>query len=188
MDTWYEQLESLKIHIASRDPKLKIVFDDVDASGFKLHEIIKKPYPALIGAIIGQKIRYTQARKYRSKLYEVLGTDFTPEQVVDLDLTWLGNPHSMIIKNVTQYILENGVDLSTESGIRSLENVKGVGQWTVNTTLLTCLMNWDIFPENDKFLQARIKKLYGSSKNLSEITMKWSPYRSIVTWYLWRWF
>jgi 3-methyladenine DNA glycosylase/8-oxoguanine DNA glycosylase len=46
----------------------------------------------------------------------------------------------------------------------------------------------DLFPMNDKFLQVRMKRLYGANCNISDISARWEPYRSVVTWYLWRWF
>lgn len=188
MEDWYIQLDRLKQHIVTLDPSLKRLFEEVDATGFQLHTVIKDPYPALIGAIIGQKIRYTQAKALRKQLYERFSTKFTPEIILNADLQWLGNKPAQIIRNVTMFILQNNIDLSTEHGIRSLNNVDGIGSWTIDTTLLTCLKSWDIYPEGDKFLQARIKRLYGNNVNIKFITNRWAPYRSLVTWYMWRWF
>src|SRR5437016_4358076 len=78
--------------------------------------------------------------------------------------------------------------INTEEGIRSLINVTGIGSWTIDTTLLTSLMHWDIFPLNDKFLQARMVRLYGKNCDIKAISDKWSPYRSVITWNFWRWF
>lgn len=41
-----------------------------------------------------------------------------------------------------------------------MENVKSIRSWTIETTLLTCLENLNIFKLGDKFLQTRMKKLY----------------------------
>lgn len=188
MDTWYEQLETVKSYLLQRDPALRTVFDTVDASGFRLHTVIKDPYPALIGAIIGQKISYTAAKNLRGQLYARYGTTFTPTMLRNSHLSFLGTVPAAIIHSVTEYILNNNIDLSTEIGIRSLMNVSGIGPWTVETTLLTSFKNWDLYPVGDKFLQARMKRLYGPDHDVIAITGKWAPYRSVVTWYLWRWF
>lgn len=188
MEAWYADLEKLKQVLVERDPRLQPVFTTVDASGFALHTVIKSPYPALIGAIIGQKVRYTQARQERARLYSQYGTDFTPTQLSDQDFAWLGGFRAQAIVNVTEHILTYAPDLSTEDGIRSLTIVPGIGLWTIETTLLTCLMSWDIFPMGDKFLQTRMRRLYGPSVNIKAVTAQWAPYRSVVTWYLWRWF
>lgn len=187
MESWYEQLETVKTYLTDKDPKLRAVFDTVDAGGFKLHTVIKDPYTALLGAIIGQKISYTAARSLRGELYKRYPV-LTPDLINKGDVNFLGPVPAKIIKLVTKYIIENNIDLNTEEGIRSLTKISGIGAWTVETTLLTCLKNWNLFPEGDKFLQKRMQRLYGPSYDVRTITEKWSPYRSVVTWYLWRWF
>lgn len=188
MEAWYAQLAAVKEYLSTRDPKLKSVFTVVDESGFQLHTVIKDPYTALVGAVIGQKITYKMAKMLRGQLYARYGPVVTPTQLKGADLSFLGAVPATIIEAVTSYILINNVDLDTEAGIRSLEAVSGIGPWTIETTLLTCLKNWDIFPRGDKFLQARMKRLYGPNCDIAAISAHWSPYRSLVTWYLWRWF
>lgn len=188
MEDWYRDLALLKSHIAIVDPILVPVFTEVDAGGFRLHEVIKPPYVALVGAIIGQKISYTAARTLRGELYRRYGVHFTPEQLVHQDLSWLGSTPAIIIRNVTRYILSNGVNLETMEGINALRSVPGIGEWTLQTTLLTCLMSWDIFPTGDVFIKARMKRLYGPDVDVVQVSNRWAPYRSVVTWYLWRWF
>lgn len=184
---WYTDLAKIKEYLIAQDPKLKDVFTTVDASGFQLHTIIKDPYVALLGAIIGQKISYTVAKSLRRQLYERY-PNISPTQIRDADLSFLGTVPADIIRRVTQYIFEHNVDLTTEEGIRSLTNVRGIGSWTIETTLLTCLKNWDLFPEGDKFLHKRLQRLYGMKYDLQAISTRWKPFRSVVTWYLWRWF
>ena len=188
MEDWYRQLAVIKDYLIQVDPCLKTVFDTVDQSGFQLHSIIKSPYVALISAIIGQKISYAAAKALRGKLFSIYGTSFGPNDLYRRDLSFLGNVPCTIIQNVTEYILCHNIDLSETSHLLSLQNVSGIGEWTIETTLLTCLKNWDIFPLKDKFLQARMTKLYGKGCDTKTISLKWAPYRSVVTWYMWRWF
>jgi DNA-3-methyladenine glycosylase II len=187
MDEFYTQLTAIKNYLVTISPELKLVFTQVDASGFQLHTVIKSPYVALVGAIIGQKITYTKARSLRGLLYAQLGTSFTPHNVLNSDLNFLDGRVKTIIQTVTHHILFHHLTLDTEAEIRSLEVIPGIGPWTVETTLLTCLKNWDVFPLQDKFLQARMRRIYGLGDMMSH-SLKWAPYRSVVTWYLWRWF
>lgn len=190
MSQWYTQLEQVKQYLLVKDPVLKSVFDTVDQSGFQLHTVVKDPYTALIGAIIGQKISYQNAKRLRSQLYARYGNILIPTQIQNADLSFLGSVPAQIITNVTNYIILNNIDLNTEEGIRLLEIVNGIGPWTIETTLLVCLKHWDIFPAGDKFIQERMRRLYGSldKSNMITITSNWAPFRSVVTWYLWRWF
>jgi len=182
---WYLQLDQVKKYLILNDPILKDFFETVDKNGFKLYTIIKNPYTTLIGAIIGQKISYRNDRKLRSELY---GTNLNPDILYKQDLSFLGIKCSTIIAEVTDFIINSNVNLNTKEGIWSLLNVKGIGQWTIETMLITSLKDWDIFPLGDKFIQTRMKRLYGINCDMKIISEKWVPYRSLVTWYLWRWF
>lgn len=190
MDLWYEQLNKVKLYLQKQDPILERLFHTVDNNGFKLYNEIKKPFPALIGVIIGQKINYNTARSLRKKLYEQFGIDFTPLTLKNKDISFLGNNIVTIINGVIDYITSNNIDINNEIGIKMLINVKGIGPWTINATLVTSLLSCDIYPQGDKFLEKRIRRLYGEldKASINNIIMKWSPYRSLVTWYLWRFF
>ena len=55
------------------------------------------------------------------------------------------------------------------------------------------IADWDVFPCGDLFIRQRLKKIYKLDKvpTISEtrkISEKYKPYRSVVAWYLWRWF
>jgi DNA-3-methyladenine glycosylase II len=184
----------VKSHLISIEPKLKIVFTvNVD-----FQSVVKHPYVALVGAILGQRIRYALAKKLRGKFYTLFGTNCQAADVLSSSsskkLSEIGMStlqHDILIR-VSQHIVDKQVTLD-HRGIKSLTCVTGIGSWTVNTTLLTALQDWDIFPDNDYFLKKRLQRLYGlakmpSARQVREISLKWSPYRSYVCWYLWRWF
>ncbi len=115
-------------------------------------------------------------------------TDENWEKIIGIDPSKIG-----IIKRTNEYLKSTNNKLETISEIKDLKNIKGIGDWTVQTVLLTSMMDWDIFPERDVFLRKKIQKLYSLSKRPTEkevkiMSEKWKPYRSIVTWYMWRWF
>lgn len=180
-----QSLQQAIKYLIQKDNKLEQLFTAV--TDFDIFSVVKKSYPALIAAIIGQKIKFQTARALRSKLYTIYGTEFTPQDLLDQDLSFLGPVCATIINTVTKYIIDNNIDL-TEDNIKKLDIVKGVGQWTIQTTMLTCLMDWDIFPVKDKFIETRMKKIYGPNCNFVAVSQQWAPYRSLVSWYLWRWF
>ena len=184
-------LDRYKKELISSDPYLERLFREVDDKNTDIFQSQKKPFPSLIGAIIGQRISFYSARKMRGDLYSKIGTDFTPKDVLELDLAFLGNKED-VVRRVCVYIINNNVSLETEEDIISLRCVKGIGRWTTDTTILTCMLyldsGYDIFPYGDKFIEKRLIRLYGKSINVEEHSEKWSPYRSIVTWYFWRWF
>lgn len=176
----------------------------------KIYEIFEKhgylkPLPQrnlfshLIGAIIGQRIRFTQARKLRGKLYTELGTDnFTPIDLLQ-NLGYSGlieigiDPQpAKIINDTALHCLSN--PLKTMEDVKKLRNLSGIGPWTINT----CLLMYTLQENNEEFLdylliedliiRRGLKKLYGdlSNKEIREKAVEWSPYQGIVTWYLWK--
>lgn len=190
------QLTEIKTYLCKKDKALVRLFDE---SHPNWGEIIKPPYTALIGAIIGQKIKYTKAKEIRGNLYKFLGTaDFSIEQINamnDNDLLSCGiNPITIpIIRNVNTYIIDNKINMNASSDIRLLINVKGIGPWTIKTTLLTSFLDWSVFPYDDIFIRNNVKRLYGlaakpTAKQMEPIAALWAPYQSLVCWYLWRWF
>lgn len=159
--------------------------------------LIKTPYVALIGAILGQRIKYTTAKQLRSNLYHKIGTNFSIKDINNLsyedmiDMNFSKRQIQTII-NVNNYLITNNFKLNKEN-IEHLIIVDGIGTWTIKTTLLTSFLDLDIFPENDYFIQKRLQKLLGlakkpSAKESLEISKRWKPFRTWVTWYLWRWF
>ena len=177
----------------------------------KIYQIIKKYgylkpipkrniYALLIGSIIGQKIRFAKARQLRGKLYVKLGTDdFYPKDVdalTDQELNDLGMSELQIgiIKRVTSYIIKNKLDMKKPKDIKQLLEVKGIGNWTINCTNIMYNLNADDGDFDDEILyqdliiKRGIKKLYKISDNsaIVELAKKWTPYRGLVTWYLWK--
>ena len=213
-------------YLKARDPYLIKVFKEVKDDAFdRVFE--KSIFVILIGALIGQRIKYVTAKKYRKEMYELLGDNFTPKQLLEkLDILTISENKKTLIKQVSNYVIENnltfeGKDSNKEkeendekdnsdekdnnngkeepkkdnkeivAEINSLINCKGIGPWTIKTVLLTSMMDPDIFPETDKFLEQKISKLYNikaTKRTVLNISSRWTPYKSVVTWYLWRWF
>lgn len=180
------------------DPCLKKLFDDVDQNLFDLPP--KSPYSALIGAIVGQKIRFTQARDIRSKLYKTLGSvEFQPADTQSLTndqlthIIGLDERQIQILRRVEKWCLDHN-DWATPDGLAQMQRqINGIGPWTIQVVKLTMLSDLDIFPTNDVFINERLKRLYNLPKRptpaqVQEMAEKWAPYRSIVCWWLWRWF
>jgi 3-methyladenine DNA glycosylase/8-oxoguanine DNA glycosylase/choline kinase len=75
--------------------------------------------------------------------------------------------------------------------IAYLTQVKGIGRWTAEMFLMFALGRLDVFPVDDLGIRKAIQRAYGYKSLPAPVTMqrharKWTPYRSIATWYLWR--
>lgn len=189
----------VKLWLIDKDPHLQLLFNSVPELDF--NKLYKEPYIALIGAIIGQLISYKEAKCIRGKLYNILNCNLSCkpsiiERISDMTLLSIGISQQKItiIRLLNRYLIKIGADKShlTLDEIKSTKHVNGISNWTIQTTILTSFLDWDVFPLNDVFIQNRIKKLYNmnkkpTQKQVQELSSKWSPYRSFVCWYIWRW-
>jgi O-6-methylguanine DNA methyltransferase len=80
--------------------------------------------------------------------------------------------------------------LSDEEIIAKLTAVRGVGRWTAEMLLMFRLGRGDVFPVDDYGVQKGFQAVYGgelpSKQAMIERAQRWSPYRSVASWYLWR--
>ena len=81
--------------------------------------------------------------------------------------------------------------MEDEAIIESLIQVRGIGRWTVEMLLMFRLGRPDILPLDDYGIRKGIavmarKKTLPSKTEMERRGKRWSPYRSIASWYLWR--
>ena len=75
--------------------------------------------------------------------------------------------------------------------IANLTTIKGVGRWTVEMMLIFKLAREDVFALDDLALVNGVVSLYNLKrtktlkKRIEQISKNWSPYRSIVSRYVW---
>jgi len=75
--------------------------------------------------------------------------------------------------------------------VETLTQIKGIGRWTVEMLLMFRLGRPDILPLDDYGLQKGIavidrKRKLPSKKDMEKRGKRWSPHRSVASWYLWR--
>lgn len=73
--------------------------------------------------------------------------------------------------------------------IQLLTQYKGIGPWTAEMVLIFALDRWDHFSIRDLILRKQIEKWYGIQRDnvntMKEHLTRYSPYRTILSWYLW---
>lgn len=191
------ELEDIKSRLLQLDPKLKQVFDTVTVD---FDSLKKPPYLAVVGAIIGQRIDYKRAKQLRGKFFRAFnGEPMTIDQMLAIGLA---PGQATTIDQLNKHVAVN--PLNNTDDIRVLKVVPGIGKWTITTAILNTMDWWqsgkvvptsglDVFPVSDYFLKQRCQRLYGlvglpTEAKMRSMSKEWSPYRAIVTWYLWRWF
>jgi len=82
--------------------------------------------------------------------------------------------------------------LDDEDIITRMTDVRGIGRWTVEMLLIFRLGRPDIWPVDDFAVRAAYGDVFGFEKvdlkEMRERAEQWRPYRSVVAWYMWRWY
>lgn len=183
-------------HLAAADPVMnQIMFSHqyqcpLGSQGKSIYELF-------IGAIVGQKISFMQARNIRRNLYTNL-KEITPANLAntsDQNLRSFGISDQKIgiVRQFHNWYIAN-LQGNPESAFtpdqlrtfcQGCLQLVGIGQWTVNNVLIMSGLNLDIFLTGDKFISKKIQQWY-PGQNVNDLQLKWAPYRSIATWFLWR--
>ncbi len=78
-----------------------------------------------------------------------------------------------------------------EEVMASLMEIPGIGRWTAEMFLIFGLKRPDVMALGDAGLQRGAKMLYPKASSngnaLEKVSERWKPYRSVASWYLWRW-
>lgn len=91
--------------------------------------------------------------------------------------------------------LEELHSMNDDEIVERLTAVRGVGRWTVEMLLIFRLGRSDILPINDYGIRKAFALVYHKGKKKDELPAprelalfgeRWSPYKTISSWYLWR--
>ncbi|HXS15483.1 MAG TPA: DNA-3-methyladenine glycosylase [Candidatus Saccharimonadales bacterium] len=129
-----------------------------------------------------------------------LDTSFpTPQEILDMPdetMRTAGISFQKIsyIKSIADAFLSNLIDIekiknmSDEEIIAHLTQIRGIGKWTAEMTLIFTLNRPDVFSLGDLGIRNAIKNLYAltDKEKILQLSEKWKPYRSTACWYFWR--
>jgi DNA-3-methyladenine glycosylase II len=76
--------------------------------------------------------------------------------------------------------------MSNEAVIAVLADLPGIGRWTGELFLIFGLGRPDVWSEGDAGLKRAVRSLFGSAAGPGELAERWKPFRSVASWYLWR--
>lgn len=157
-------------------------------------------FSSLARTIIGQQISVKAAAKILGRFESITKMDphvaanLTEEQAKHIGLS--GQKYKYIRDLADHFVRDsfifNHLDtLSDDEVIAELTKIKGIGVWSAQMFLMFTLLRMDVFAPDDRGLQLAIQKMYAletvpSRTELETIAVKWSPYRTIACWHLWR--
>ncbi|MDO9629792.1 MAG: hypothetical protein Q7I99_07800 [Acholeplasmataceae bacterium] len=193
----YHQNSSEINYLIQKDPKLKNLFSRKEEIIVNIDEDY---FQSLAGVIIAQQLSSKVAGVIYQRLRVLLENQITPEKIINADekeLRGIGLSYPKIkyLKSLADCVIMSTVDLSkldqlsNEEVIQMLVQVKGIGVWSAQMFLMFSLGREDVFSVLDLGLRNALKKIYESpnltNQEIEELSLKWSPYRSIVSHFLW---
>ncbi|MFO1312221.1 MAG: DNA-3-methyladenine glycosylase 2 family protein [Burkholderiales bacterium] len=165
------------------------------------------PFTVLARAIVGQQISVKAAQSIWDRFAAATGGTGSP---VRLDAARVGRTRmptlrrvglserkALYLRDLARHFTSGALDprewpsLDDEALIARLVDVKGIGRWTAEMFLIFHELRGDVFPVDDIGLQKAVALHYRKGERMSvadlrAFGLRWAPYRSVATWYLWR--
>ena len=199
------QLESVEIKKAvkalmERDQRLTAIIKMIGPCQL---ERGPQGFQALANSIIGQQLSGRSARAIRARVAALYKNgSIQSEGILETSLERLRDAgmslgKAQCLHSLAQLVVDDEINFlmletkEDEEVIRILTQVKGIGRWTAEMFLMFSLGRLDIFPINDQSIRSAMIRLYDLNKvnfksRTSEISDEWRPYRTIASWYLYR--
>jgi DNA-3-methyladenine glycosylase II len=206
----FDPLEAIA-HLKKNDPKLGQLIDRVGEFKMKL-DAAPSPFETLLEAILYQQLNGKAAATIHGRVREFFGGDPTPQQLLsvpDERLRGCGVSGNKIkaMKDLAAKTLDGTVPshaaivkMPDADIVERLTEVRGIGSWTVEMLLIFRLGRPDVLPVTDygirkgyaltflKLPKTRAVEAKDLPKPdvLFRRARKWTPFRSVASWYLWR--
>jgi 3-methyladenine DNA glycosylase/8-oxoguanine DNA glycosylase len=190
-------------HLRTSDETLARVIDAIGP--FRLQPMgASSIFGALARAIVYQQLNGKAAAAIFARFCSLFpGTDPTAERLIaksDEELRGAGLSRSKLLslrdlagKTVSGEIptLAEIHSMADEVIIERLTTVRGIGRWTVEMLLIFRLGRPDVLPADDYGIRKGFARAYAQGevaarKDVEAYGVRWKPYRTVASWYLWR--
>ena len=157
-------------------------------------------FEGLVHVVVFQQISTLAAQAIWRRTQEVMRA-ITPERFAtasdeDYRASGQSRPKVRTLRAVAAAVLDGTLDLeslpqrSAEDAHAALVRVKGIGPWTADVYLLTCLGHGDAWPAGDIALQAAAQDALAlparpDAKAMTAIAERWRPHRAGAARLLW---
>jgi DNA-3-methyladenine glycosylase II len=166
-----------------------------------------EPFTVLARAIVGQQISVKAAQSIWDRFVRATGGTGDPvkldpgrvgrTRMPTLRRVGLSESKAIYLRDLARHFTSGALDpsewpsLDDEALIERLVDVKGIGRWTAEMFLIFHELRPDVFPVADIGLQKAVALHYRGGERmpvaaLRDFGHRFSPYRSVATWYLWR--
>lgn len=199
----YDTKQALAI-LKGTDAPLAALIDRVGPYRLELRTA-PNPFQALMRSIVYQQLSGKAAATIYGRVLDLFPGDALPhpEHILDtpdaaLRGAGLSRTKVKAVNDLAAKTLDGIVPgrealhvLEDEAIIERLTAVYGVGRWTVEMLLIFYLGRPDVLPVTDLGVRKGFMHTYAlddlpSPSDLRAHGRRWTPYRSVASWYLWR--
>lgn len=165
-------------------------------------------FHTLARSIVGQQISVKAADAVWTRVCGACG-ELSPRSVMRRRATTLrgcGLSERKVeyLRDLAAHFADGHIDqvrlagMSDEAVVSCLTDIRGIGRWTAEMFLIFNLERPDVLPLDDLGLVKAIGKHYlpgqatasllkgEGRQRIVDLAVRWVPYRSVATWYLWR--
>ena len=198
-------------HLRAGDPKLGALIDRAGPFTLRLDQSVP-PFESLLESILYQQLHGKAAAAIHARVREFFGGDPTPQLLLDtpdepLRAAGVSGNKIKALRDLSARTIDGTVPshaailkMSDADIVERLTEVRGIGSWTVEMLLIFRLGRPDVLPVTDygvrKGYALTFQRLPKSrplaSKDLPKPDvifrrgLRWAPFRSVASWYLWR--
>ncbi|HEY1686435.1 MAG TPA: hypothetical protein VGG19_16845 [Tepidisphaeraceae bacterium] len=160
------------------------------------------PFQALVRAVIYQQLAGSAAKAIHQRLQGAIPGPLTPQKILILTpakmrAAGLSKSKARYVRNLAEWfsthpkVAKSITKMSDEKVIETLTEIAGVGVWTANVFLIFTLARLDVVPASDYGIRRAVQLAYGLKEIatpafVNEVAIRWRPYRSIASMYLWQ--
>ncbi|KAK1549919.1 hypothetical protein Q3G72_010364 [Acer saccharum] len=195
------EVETAIRHLRNADPLLASLIDIHPPPTF---DSFHTPFLALTRSILYQQLAFKAGTSIYTRFIALCGSEtgvvpetvlaLTPQQLRQIGVS--GRKASYLHDLARKY--QNGilsdtaiVNMDDKSLFTMLTMVNGIGSWSVHMFMIFSLHRPDVLPINDLGVRKGVQLLYNLEElprpsQMDQLCEKWRPYRSVASWYLWR--
>jgi len=198
-------------HLKSADPKLGELIDRAGPFTLRIDSSVT-PFEALLESILYQQLHGKAAATIHRRVREYFGGDPSPNLLLEtpdeiLRAAGVSRNKVLAMKDLAARTIDGTVPahsviakMDDADIVERLTEVRGIGPWTVEMLLIFRLGRPDVLPVSDYGVRKgyaltfqRVPKSRElASKDLPKPDvlfrrgLRWKPYRSVASWYMWR--
>ncbi len=192
-------------HLRASDTKLAALIDRIGPFRMERNET-HDLFLALARAIVYQQLHGKAAATILQRVCDLFprsGEGFTAKDILrcaddKLRGAGLSQNKMLALRDLASKTLDGTLPAMDElhtlddaAIIERLITVRGIGRWTVEMLLMFRLGRPDVLPVDDfgvrkGFMLAYQKRAMPTPRQLAVHGARWSPYRTVASWYMWR--